>query len=107
LDTNPRDEIVYARYVYGNSSKDDYEIRNPIARHWARHSHTMRHEVGDNDFKSLCLEFPEFAFDVLTVMLDKTEKSQAFSSAPVSKRPSTLGLEGSSTPRSVKKRKQM
>lgn len=65
---------MYARYVYTTTRADDVTLRKPIARFWAARSHVLRHEVED-DFKKLCIEVPEFGFDVLTLVLDKTEKN--------------------------------
>ncbi|KAJ5084293.1 hypothetical protein NUU61_008872, partial [Penicillium alfredii] len=70
----PRGELAYARYVYTHTPADDITIRKPVASYWASRSHVLRHEV-DGDFKKLCLEVPEFAFDVLTLVLDRKEKS--------------------------------
>lgn len=75
IDSTPSDELCYARYVYTNTLADDIQIRKPIAHHWGQRSHMMRHEVGD-DFKKLCIEVPEFAFDVLTHVLDRREKAR-------------------------------
>ncbi|KIX01853.1 uncharacterized protein Z518_09580 [Rhinocladiella mackenziei CBS 650.93] len=66
-------EIAYARYVYGNSSMDDSVIRKPVAAFWATRSHILRHEA-EAEFKALCLEFPQFGFDVLSLVLDQREK---------------------------------
>jgi hypothetical protein len=72
----PGAELAYARYVYTHTSAEDTAIRRPVAAHWANQSHVLRHEVGDN-FKQLCIEVPQFAFDVLTIILDRKEKFSA------------------------------
>ena len=36
-------------------------------------AYVLRHEA-EEDFKALCLEFPEFGFDVLSYVLDAREK---------------------------------
>lgn len=58
-------EIVFARYAYQYTSNDDTTVRAPIARFWATRSHTLRAEAED-EFKALCLEFPQFGYDVLS-----------------------------------------
>lgn len=71
--SSPHAEHLYARYVYTNTPASDTTIRKPIASYWASHSHTLRREIGD-DFKKLCVEVPEFSFDVLSIILDRKEK---------------------------------
>ena len=66
-------EIAYARYVYAKTPSDDTTIRKPVAAFWATRSHVLRHEAED-DFKKMCLEFPQFGFDVLSLVLDQREK---------------------------------
>jgi hypothetical protein len=66
-------EIAYARYVYGNTPKDDITIRRPVAAFWATRSHVLRHEA-EAEFRAMCLEFPQFGFDVLSLVLDQREK---------------------------------
>lgn len=66
-------EIAYARYVYGHSRPEDVTIRKPVAAFWATRSHVLRHEAED-EFKGMCLEFPQFGFDVLSLVLDAREK---------------------------------
>ncbi|KAJ6052034.1 uncharacterized protein N7446_006673 [Penicillium canescens] len=66
-------EYLYARYVYTNIPAPDTTIRKPVASYWASHSHTLRREI-DDDFKKLCIEVPEFSFDVLTIILDRKDK---------------------------------
>lgn len=72
--SSPQAELSYARYVYTHTPATDTTIRKPVANYWANQSHLLRHEVGDN-FKEICIEVPEFAFDVLTIILDRKEKS--------------------------------
>ncbi|KAJ5605902.1 hypothetical protein N7510_008683 [Penicillium lagena] len=74
VNSTPRGELLYARYVYTTTPAVDVMLRKPIARFWASRSPIRRHEVED-DFKKLCIEVPEFGFDVLTLVLDKTEKN--------------------------------
>jgi hypothetical protein len=66
-------EIAYARYVYGNTPKEDITIRRPVAAFWATRSHVLRHEA-EQEFRTMCLEFPQFGFDVLSLVLDQREK---------------------------------
>lgn len=70
-----RGEINYARYVYRYTSADDSAIRAPIAAFWAQRSHVLRHEA-EEEFRAMCLEFPQFGFDVLSKVLDQREKRQ-------------------------------
>jgi hypothetical protein len=69
-------EIAYARYVYGNTPTADVTIRKPVAAFWATRSHVLRHEAED-EFRQMCLEFPQFGFDVLSLVLDQREKRSA------------------------------
>lgn len=69
-------EIAYARYVYGNTPAADATIRKPVAAFWATRSHVLRHEAED-EFRQMCLEFPQFGFDVLSLVLDQREKRSA------------------------------
>ncbi|KAE8151502.1 hypothetical protein BDV25DRAFT_152621 [Aspergillus avenaceus] len=73
VNSTPLGEIVYARYVYTHTQADDVTIRKPVASFWAMRSHVLRHEAED-EFKKLCLEVPEFCFDVLSLVLDHKEK---------------------------------
>ena len=66
-------EIAYARYVYANTPADDVTIRKPVAAFWATRSHVLRHEA-ESEFKAMCLEYPQFGFDVLSLVLDQREK---------------------------------
>ncbi|KAJ5824428.1 hypothetical protein N7447_006768 [Penicillium robsamsonii] len=72
--SSPHAELSYARYVYTHTLTTDTTIRKPVATYWANQSHVLRQEVGD-DFKKLCIEVPEFSFDVLTIILDRKLKS--------------------------------
>ena len=65
VNSTAKGEIAYARYVYAYTSKDDTTIRAPVANFWATRSHTLRQEAED-EFRSLCLEFPQFGYDVLS-----------------------------------------
>lgn len=66
-------EIAYARYVYANTPADDVTIRKPVAAFWATRSHVLRHQA-ESEFKAMCLEYPQFGFDVLSLVLDQREK---------------------------------
>ncbi|NJR31456.1 hypothetical protein HC762_01670 [bacterium] len=66
-------EIAYARYVYGNTPSTDVTIRRPVAAFWATRSHVLRHDAED-EFRTMCLEYPQFGFDVLSLVLDQREK---------------------------------
>ncbi|KAH7329502.1 hypothetical protein B0I35DRAFT_46404 [Stachybotrys elegans] len=69
VNSTAKGEIAYARYVYTYTEKDDTTIRAPVASFWATRSHTLRAEAED-EFKALCLERPDFAYDILTRVLD-------------------------------------
>ena len=75
-----RGEIAYARFVYAETNPDDTKVRKPVAQFWATRSHVLRHEA-ENEFKRMCLEFPQFGFDVLSLVLDANEKRTARSEA--------------------------
>ncbi|KAL8927517.1 MAG: hypothetical protein Q9208_002322 [Pyrenodesmia sp. 3 TL-2023] len=66
-------EIAYARYVYQHTTRSDLTIRKPVASFWGQRSHVLRHET-EGSFRDMCLEFPEFAFDVLSFVLDAEER---------------------------------
>ncbi|KAM0256093.1 hypothetical protein ACHAQJ_005180 [Trichoderma viride] len=91
INSTVKGEIEYARYIYANTSLDDTTIRAPVANFWATRSHTLRSEAED-EFKALCLEFPQFGFDILTRVLDdklKRERNEKMhpSTGSVRKRP--------------------
>ncbi|KAL4947675.1 hypothetical protein BDW69DRAFT_109031 [Aspergillus filifer] len=75
INSSSRGELAYARYVYDNTALDD-SIRKPVSNYWGMRSHVLRHEAED-DFKQLCLDVPQFCFDVLSVVLDQKEKRAA------------------------------
>ncbi|KAK7413307.1 hypothetical protein QQX98_007817 [Neonectria punicea] len=75
VNSTAKGEISYARYVYAYTSTDDTVIRAPVASFWATRSHTLRAEAED-EFKSLCLEHPQFGYDVLTRVLDDKLKRE-------------------------------
>ncbi|KAL7626456.1 hypothetical protein AAE478_003228 [Parahypoxylon ruwenzoriense] len=75
VNSTAKGEITYARYVYQFTSKDDTAIRAPVANFWATRSHTLRAEA-EEEFRSLCLEFPQFGYDVLTRVLDEKLKRE-------------------------------
>jgi hypothetical protein len=68
-------ELAYARYVYKESNPEDTTIRKPVAAFWATRSHTLRHDA-EPEFRAMCLEFPQFSYDVLQLVLDNLEKSK-------------------------------
>ncbi|RSL54575.1 hypothetical protein CEP51_014695 [Fusarium floridanum] len=75
VNSTAKGEIAYARYVYAYTSTDDTTVRAPIASFWATRSHTLRSEAED-EFKALCLEYPQFGYDVLTRVLDDKLKRE-------------------------------
>ena len=68
VNSTAKGEITYARYVYQYTRKEDTAVRAPIANFWATRSHTLRAEA-EEEFRSLCLEFPQFGYDVLSKSL--------------------------------------
>lgn len=74
VNSTVKGEIAYARYVYAYTSDDDTVIRAPVASFWATRSHTLRAEA-ESEFKSLCLEHPQFGYDVLS-MSSPLQRSQ-------------------------------
>ncbi|KFY28925.1 hypothetical protein V493_02677 [Pseudogymnoascus sp. VKM F-4281 (FW-2241)] len=76
VNSNAKGEIQYARYVYANTSESDTTIRKPVASFWAHRSHVLRAEAED-EFRKMCLEFPQFGFDVLTRVLDEKLKNES------------------------------
>ncbi|KAH7188161.1 uncharacterized protein B0J16DRAFT_88472 [Fusarium flagelliforme] len=75
VNSTAKGEIAYARYVYAFTSNDDITIRAPVASFWATRSHTLRAEA-EEEFKALCLEHPQFGYDVLTRVLDHKLKRE-------------------------------
>ncbi|QPC74415.1 hypothetical protein HYE68_005167 [Fusarium pseudograminearum] len=75
VNSTAKGEIAYARYVYAFTNNDDVTIRAPVASFWATRSHTLRAEAED-EFKALCLEHPQFGYDVLTRVLDDKLKRE-------------------------------
>ncbi|PWY93355.1 hypothetical protein BO94DRAFT_533097 [Aspergillus sclerotioniger CBS 115572] len=73
INSTSHGEIAYARYVYMNTPVDDVTIRKPVATFWALRSHVLRHEA-EEEFRKLCIEVPQFSFDVLSLVLDQKEK---------------------------------
>lgn len=43
--------------------------------YWSDQGHVLRHDLTE-EFKLLCLEVPEFAYDVLNLSFDKQEKKR-------------------------------
>ncbi|KAJ4370834.1 hypothetical protein N0V86_008527 [Didymella sp. IMI 355093] len=68
-------ELAYARFVYKESNPDDQTIRKPVAAFWATRSYSLRHDA-EPEFRTMCLEFPQFSYDVLQLVLDQQEKSR-------------------------------
>jgi hypothetical protein len=68
VNSTAKGEIAYARYVYAHTQKDDTAIRAPVANFWATRSHTLRSEAED-EFRQMCLEFPQFGYDVLSKLI--------------------------------------
>lgn len=85
-DSTAKGEIAYARYVYSETSAEDATIRKPVAAFWATRSHVLRHEA-EAEFRNMCLEFPQFGFDVLSLVLDHKEKGKSGGEVGVSGTP--------------------
>ncbi|KAI1419353.1 hypothetical protein F5Y12DRAFT_266486 [Xylaria sp. FL1777] len=75
VNSTAKGEITYARYIYQYTSKDDTTVRAPVANFWATRSHTLRSEA-EEEFRALCLEFPQFSYDILTRVLDEKLKRE-------------------------------
>ncbi|KAI1344252.1 hypothetical protein F5Y15DRAFT_106950 [Xylariaceae sp. FL0016] len=75
VNSTAKGEITYARYVYQFTSKDDTTVRAPVANFWATRSHSLRAEA-EEEFRGLCLEYPQFGYDVLTRVLDEKLKRE-------------------------------
>ncbi|KAI1781302.1 hypothetical protein F4818DRAFT_398670 [Hypoxylon cercidicola] len=75
VNSTAKGEIAYARYIYQYTSQDDTTVRPPVANFWATRSHTLRAEA-EEEFRMLCLEFPQFGYDVLTRVLDEKLKRE-------------------------------
>ncbi|KAI9826335.1 MAG: hypothetical protein M1832_000252 [Thelocarpon impressellum] len=73
INSTAKGEIAYARFVYANTPREDATIRKPVAAFWAHRSHVLRHEA-EAEFRKMCLEYPQFGFDVLSLVLDQKEK---------------------------------
>lgn len=65
INSTAKGELAYARYVYAHTAADDTSVRAPIASFWAARSHALRAEA-ESEFKNLCLEHPQFGYDVLS-----------------------------------------
>ena len=61
--------------MYAHTKREDTTIRKPVASFWGQRSHVLRHET-EGTFRQMCLEYPEFAFDVLSFVLDAEEKRE-------------------------------
>ncbi|KAH7072475.1 hypothetical protein FB567DRAFT_538237 [Paraphoma chrysanthemicola] len=68
-------ELAYARFVYKESNPEDTTIRKPVAAFWATRSYSLRHDA-EPEFRAMCLEFPQFSYDVLQLVLDQQEKGR-------------------------------
>ncbi|KAL8806762.1 MAG: hypothetical protein Q9182_001160 [Xanthomendoza sp. 2 TL-2023] len=73
IDSTAPAELAYARYVYSHTDRHDLTIRKPVASFWGQRSHVLRHQT-EGTFRDMCMDFPEFAFDVLSFVLDAEEK---------------------------------
>jgi len=96
-------EIQYARYVYKTTLPTDTTIRKPIATFWATRSHVLRHEA-EEEFRAMCLEYPQFGFDVLSLVLDHKEQSDG--SAGGVSQIATVGVPVADTPSTTRGRKR-
>ncbi|RVD85581.1 uncharacterized protein DFL_003899 [Arthrobotrys flagrans] len=76
INSSARGEIQYARYVYANTPREDKTIRGPVAAFWAARAYILRHE-SEEEFRKLILEFPQFGYDVISLLLDQKEKELA------------------------------
>ncbi|KAF3901369.1 hypothetical protein ABW21_db0207319 [Orbilia brochopaga] len=86
INSSARGEIQYARYVYANTPREDKTIRGPVAAFWAARAYILRHEA-EEEFRKLVLEFPQFGYDVITLLLDQKEKEPTAVAGGGRKRP--------------------
>ncbi|KAH7379444.1 hypothetical protein BKA66DRAFT_420352 [Pyrenochaeta sp. MPI-SDFR-AT-0127] len=91
-------ELAYARYVYKESNPEDTTIRKPVAAFWASRSFSLRHDA-EPEFKAMCLEFPQFSYDVLQLVLDQQEKSRRSGGDDVQSRSGPSVIPGSTRKR--------
>lgn len=98
-------ELSYARYVYSATSREDVTLRRPIAAFWATRSHVLRHEAED-EFRAMCLEYPEFGFDVLNLVLDQKEKGRIGAAGVGGATDGAVGVSITSTPGTARARKR-
>ena len=75
VNSNSVAELAYARYVYSHTTAEDTTIRKPVASFWGQRSHVLRHET-EGTFRQMCLQYPEFGFDVLSFVLDAEERRE-------------------------------
>ncbi len=104
VNSTAKGEIAYARYVYEFTARDDTAIRVPVANFWATRSHTLRAEA-EEEFRGLCLEFPQFGYDVLSkcspCLFDRACSCSGSADRPASLQPasSTRSSSASATKR--------
>lgn len=67
--------------MYKESDPEDTTIRKPVAAFWATRSYSLRHDA-EPEFKAICLEFPQFPYDVLQLVLDQREKKRGRDDTP-------------------------
>ncbi|KZF21558.1 hypothetical protein L228DRAFT_239525 [Xylona heveae TC161] len=92
VQSTARGEIAYARYIYANTAREDAAVRTPVAKFWATRSHILRHEA-ESEFRNMCLEYPQFAYDVLELVLEAKEHSTTAAPGPATRgAASTSGL---------------
>lgn len=90
-------ELAYARFVYKESNAQDTTIRKPVAAFWATRSYNLRH-AAEPEFKAMCLEFPQFSYDVLQLVLDQQEKRKGGGGGSEDAPPSSSSRGGGSQP---------
>ncbi|KAJ5714803.1 uncharacterized protein N7483_011984 [Penicillium malachiteum] len=73
--STPIGELSYARYIYTQTNVADVTIRRPVASYWATQGHILRRDLKD-EFRLLCNEMPEFAYDILSLMMDRKDKGK-------------------------------
>ena len=64
----------------------------------------LRHEA-EEEFRAMCLEFPQFGFDVLSRVLDQKEKGKG--GGPAGAVGDGVGVTVGATPKSGRKRARM
>lgn len=97
VNSTAKGEIAYARYVYAYTSDADTTIRAPVANFWANRSHTLRAEA-EPEFRGLCLEYPQFGYDVLSKLNFCSQSFVAYGPLLIALQPASWTRSSSARP---------